>query len=228
RHVLEIGGGVGNLTSRLVERFAKVTVIEKDPELAGFLRSEFPGAKVIEGDALEVKYPDFDICVSNLPYSVSSPLIYRLVLYRNECVLMVQREFAERMVAEPGTNDYGRMSVTSRYHADVEILEEVPRTAFEPQPEVESAVVRLTPRKPHYRVEDEEFFMDFLRGVFTQRRKTLRNAIRNTTHITGIENPEEALKRIPEKYLRKRPGKISPGEFAEIVNEIKKIENDRG
>ncbi|MDY7083117.1 MAG: 16S ribosomal RNA methyltransferase A, partial [Halobacteria archaeon] len=160
-----------------------------------------------------------------LPYSASSPILFRLLPLEKPMVLTLQKEFAERMVAEVGEDDYGRLSVSAQHYADAEIMETVPRNAFEPSPEVQSAVVRLNPAEPEYEMEDEEFFLGFLRGVFTQRRKTLRNAIRNTTHITGIQDGDEAVERVPDKFLSKRAGKISPAEFAEIA-EIVKDEDD--
>jgi 16S rRNA (adenine1518-N6/adenine1519-N6)-dimethyltransferase len=222
-HLLEIGAGTGALTDRLLARAERVTAIERDPELAAFLRREFGGAiadgtlELIEGDALDVALPDFDACVSNLPYSASSELAFRLLPEGKPLVLMFQLEFAERMVADPGTGEYGRLSVTAGHYADAEIIEEVPKEAFDPQPRVESAVVRLTPREPAYEVNDEAFFLDFVKALFTQRRKTVRNAIRNTAHISGVADPEAVVEATEEELLRKRPGKLPPARFAELA-----------
>jgi len=222
-HLLEIGAGTGALTDRLLARAERVTAIERDPKLATFLRDEFADEieagklTLIEGDALDVELPAFDACVSNLPYSASSELAFRLLPEGKPLVLMFQLEFAERMVAEPDTADYGRLSVTARHYADAELVEEVPREAFDPQPCVESAVVRLTPRDPDYEISDEAFFLDFVKALFTQRRKTVRNAIRNTAHISGIENPEAVIEAVDEDLLGKRPGKLPPERFAELA-----------
>jgi len=217
-HVLEVGGGVGNLTQRLVERYDRVTVIELDRELARFLNDELGDTvEVLQGDAVDVPLPEFDVSVSNLPYSASSPVLFRLLPRAKPLVVTVQKEFADRVVAEPGEDDYGRLSVTAGRYAEPEILETVPPSAFEPEPEVESAVLRFV---PHDDVHGDGFFDDVVRGVFTQRRKTLRNALRNTTHITGIE--EELVYDVPEEILSKRPGKMTPEEFkrvAEILRE---------
>ncbi len=212
-HVLEIGGGVGNLTGRLLKNH-DVTVVELDRELARHLGDEYPEAELIQGDAASVDLPDFDACVSNLPYSVSSPVLFRLLPRRRPLVLLLQKEFAERAAAEPGTDSYGRLSVTAGQYADVELLETVPPSAFRPEPEVESAVARFTPTEG-YTVDDEEMFRDVVRAAFTQRRKTLRNALRNTTHITGID--EDAVDDLPEDLLRKRPGKMTPEEYVEVT-----------
>jgi 16S rRNA (adenine1518-N6/adenine1519-N6)-dimethyltransferase len=222
-HVLEIGGGTGALTDRLLVVADRVTVIERDPTLAAFLREEFAEAceserlDVIEGDALEVALPEFTTSVSNLPYGVSSEIAFRLLPRGRPLVLTFQLEFAERMAAEPGTPEYGRLSVTAGHYADVEVVETVPKEAFDPQPAVESAVVRTRPRDPAYSVPDDEFFMGFLRAVFTQRRKTMRNAVRNTAHISGLGDPDAVVAAADEELLGQRAGNLPPAAFARLA-----------
>ncbi|MFC6941849.1 16S ribosomal RNA methyltransferase A [Salinirubellus sp. GCM10025818] len=222
-HVLEVGGGTGALTDRLLAVADRVTVVERDPDLAGFLGEEFAEAvsagrlDVIEGDALDVDLPGFTASVSNLPYGVSSEICFRLLPRRRPLVLMLQREFAERMAAAPGTPEYGRLSVTAGHYADVEVVEPVPPTAFEPPPAVESAVVRCVPRDPDYEIPDEAAFMDLVRACFTQRRKTMRNAVRNTTHISGLSDPDAVVEAAGEELMGKRAGDVSPAEFARLA-----------
>jgi 16S rRNA (adenine1518-N6/adenine1519-N6)-dimethyltransferase len=222
-HLLEIGGGTGALTDRLLAVGDRVTVVEQDPALAAFIREEFAEAidegrlTVVEGDALDVGLPDFSACVSNLPYGISSEIAFRLLPYERPLVLMFQLEFAERMAAEAGTSEYGRLSVGTQHYADVEVVERVPREAFDPAPAVQSALVRTTPREPEYTVADEAFFFDFVKALFTQRRKTVRNAIRNTTHISGVEDGSAVVDAAPEALLSKRPGSLTPSEFAELT-----------
>jgi 16S rRNA (adenine1518-N6/adenine1519-N6)-dimethyltransferase len=222
-HVLEIGGGTGGLTDRLLAAADRVTVIERDPALASFLREEFADEiatdrlVVIEDDALDVELPAFTASVSNLPYGVSSEVAFRLLPESRPLVLMFQREFAERMAADPGTDEYGRLSVTAGHYADVEVVEPVPREAFSPPPAVESAVIRAIPRDPDYEVPDDKSFMALVRAVFTQRRKTMRNAIRNTTHISGIENPDALVAEADEELLGRRAGTVRPDEFARLA-----------
>ena len=218
-HALELGGGVGNLTQRLVEAYDRVTVVELDRELAGFLSEEFDvdgNADVVQGDAADVPLPDFDVCVSNLPYSASSPVLFRLLPRAAPLVVTVQKEFADRVVASPGEEDYGRLSVTAGRYAEPEILETVPPSAFYPEPEVESAVLRFEPREE---VRGDAFFDDVVRAVFTQRRKTLRNALRNTTHMTDID--EDAVGSLPDTLLSKRPGKMYPREFERVAEVLR-------
>jgi len=222
-HVLEIGAGTGALTDRLLAAADRVTAIERDPALAAFLREEFAAEieagdlTVVEGDALEVELPEFTASISNLPYGPSSELAFRLLPEKRPLVLMFQREFAERMAAEPGTDDYGRLSVTAGHYADAEVVEPVPKEAFSPPPAVQSAVVRTTPRDPDYEVDDEEFFMDFLKAVFTQRRKTMRNAVRNTAHISGLGDPDAVVEAAEEDLMSARAGNVTPAEFADLA-----------
>ncbi|WP_049899741.1 16S ribosomal RNA methyltransferase A [Halococcus agarilyticus] len=221
-HVLEIGAGTGALTDRLLNVADRVTAVERDARLAEFLREEFADARgegrleIAEGDALSVELPEFTASVSNLPYGVSSEVLFRLLPAKRPLVVTVQTEFAERMVADPGTAEYGRLSVTAGHYAECEIVETVPPEAFSPPPAVESAVVRTAPREPNYAV-DETAFLAFVRGVFTQRRKTVRNAIRNTTHISGIERPGAVVEAADEALLSQRAGDLAPAEFAELA-----------
>jgi 16S rRNA (adenine1518-N6/adenine1519-N6)-dimethyltransferase len=222
-HVLEIGGGPGILTDRLLAVADHVTVIERDPTFADHLREEFAAARedgrltVIEGDALEVDLPVFTACVSNLPYSASSEIAFRLLPLGKPLVLMFQKEFADRMAAESGSDEYGRLSVSAQHYADCEVVEYVPNTAFDPQPAVQSAVVRLTPRDPDYEVDDEAFFLDFVKAIFTQRRKTIRNGIRNTAHISGLDDPAAVVDAADEDLLGRRAGNVAPAEFAALA-----------
>jgi 16S rRNA (adenine1518-N6/adenine1519-N6)-dimethyltransferase len=222
--VLEIGGGTGALTDRLLATAEEAVVIERDPRLATFLREEFADAHetgrltVHEGDALELDLPAFTASVSNLPYGVSSELAFRLLPERRPMVATFQREFAERMAANPGTPEYGRLSVTAGHYAAVEVVETVPPAAFDPQPAVDSAVVRARPRTPDYEVPDDDFFMRFLRAVFTQRRKTMRNAIRNTGHISGLADPDAVVAVADEDLLGKRAGNLPPAAFARLAS----------
>ncbi|EMA66513.1 16S ribosomal RNA methyltransferase KsgA/Dim1 family protein [Halorubrum aidingense JCM 13560] len=235
-HLLEIGGGAGALTDRLLANAAAVdaetagsapashlSVIERDGAFADFLRREFSAAiddgllDVIEGDALDVDLPPFTACVANLPYGVSSEIAFRLLPERKPLVLMFQAEFAERMVASAGESEYGRLSVSAQHYAAVEIVERVPKEAFDPQPAVESAIVRCTPRDPDYEVGDEAFFLRFVKALFTQRRKTVRNAIRNTGHISGLDDPDAVVDAADEDLLSRRPGTLDPTAFAALA-----------
>lgn len=221
--VLEVGAGIGNLTDRLLVRADHVVAIERDARLVAFLREEFAEAvaagqlAVRHGDALEVDLPTFDGVAANLPYGVASEILFRLLPRRVPMVVMVQREFADRLCAEANTPAYGRLTVTAGYYARASITETVPPTAFDPPPPVESAVVVLTPRDPALDGDAEARFMDLVRAVFTQRRKTLRNAIRNTTHLSGIDDPQAVIEALPEGWADRRPGELDRDDYIELV-----------
>jgi len=218
--VLEIGAGYGNLTGELANKAGKVIAIEADALLAASLY-KWENVEVIIGDALKIEFPPFNKVISNLPYSISSPVTFKLLHYKFELgILMYQYEFAKRMVALPNTEDYSRLSVAVQYYADVEILEIVPRTAFSTPPQVQSAIVKLIPRPAPYRVKDEDFFMRFITAVFSQRRKKLRNAILNNAALLGIKDIdiEEALGKLPHEMIDRRAETIPSQELAMLAD----------
>jgi 16S rRNA (adenine1518-N6/adenine1519-N6)-dimethyltransferase len=203
---VEIGPGPGALTFRLAPRVAHLTAIEVDRDLAAELRPRLPeNVDLVVADVLDV-----DLCsladapfrvAGNLPYNISSPIIFQLfaaatgsgaelkfraakVLERApnrhpivDATLMVQREVADRLEAGPGSGDYGVLSISVQLHADVRRLLTLPPGAFRPPPRVHSAVVRLTFRPPAVSIPDERQFDAMVRSMFTQRRKTLANAL---------------------------------------------------
>lgn len=202
--VLEVGPGKGVLTRLLAPRVAKVVAIELDDELSDAL--DVPNVELVRGDAAQVELPPFDACVSNLPYQISSPFLFRL-LERDfrVAVLMVQKEFADRLIAEPGSEDYGRLSVSAQRRATVETMTRVPPGAFDPPPRVESAIVRLRPRAPGFDVPSN--FDAVVERAFAQRRKKLSNTL--------------GSKSIP--YADQRPEELSPAQFAEVAHALRRV-----
>jgi 16S rRNA (adenine1518-N6/adenine1519-N6)-dimethyltransferase len=214
--VLEIGAGYGNLTAKLAKKAGKVIAIEVDPELAPSIK-KVENVEVIIGDALIEKFPHFNKVISNLPYSISSPVTFKLLQHGFELgILMYQHEFAKRLVASPGNKDYGRLSIAVQYLAQVDILEVVSRHAFSTPPEVDSAIVRVVPRPPPYKVRDVDFFMKFITAAFSQRRKKLRNAILNNAAMLGIK--ETALEKLPQDIIEQRAETLSPEELAKLAD----------
>lgn len=212
--VLEIGAGYGNLTEKLAQKAGKVIAIEVDRELASSL-DRFENVEVIIGDALKLDFLHFNKVISNLPYSISSPVTFKLLEYKfDRGILMYQHEFAKRMAATPGNKDYGRLSIAVQFRANVEILEVVPRIAFSTPPEVNSAIVRLIPRPSPYNVKDVNFFMKFITAAFSQRRKKLRNALLNNAQYLGIK--DKALEKLPPDIIDRRAETISPEELAKL------------
>ena len=221
--VLEIGAGLGMLTQYLAQNAGKVIAIERDPRLADVLAARLPSnVQLVQGDALKIPLPAFDVVVSNLPYQISSPITFRLLNHRfKRGVLMYQREFAQRMVSPPGSSSYGRLSVELYYKADCRLLETVPKAAFYPPPRVESAIVRVVPRtKPPFPVADEPLFHTVVRALFSHRRKCARNALLASRSLFACDKTE--AKRVIDKlpYGDKRAGELAPSEFGEITDAL--------
>ena len=191
--VLEVGGGLGALTFELAVRAAHVYSVEVDPALYGYLsRRAPPNVTVIHGDALKLQWPRADVVVSNVPYSISTPLLLKVLKYGRPAVLTLQREVAERLVAEPGTENYGRLTVIARCLADVSVAMVIPPTAFYPPPEVHSALVLVRPRDPC--TDDVEGLERLTARLFSQRNRTLR-ALVSRGVISNVD-PELADKRV--------------------------------
>ncbi len=187
---LEIGPGPGALTSRLAPRVSHVTAIELDIEMIERLTPQLPAnVTLIHADFLDFDLsslpPDQPVrVVGNLPYNVSAPILFRLIdAHRRaggltDATLMLQREVAERLVARPATRDYGVLSILIQLHADVSRVLSLPPGAFRPAPKVHSTVVALRFRPPAVSLRHEPTFEAMVRSMFTQRRKTLMNALR--------------------------------------------------
>lgn len=224
--VLEIGPGVGTLTELLSKYAGKVFAVETDARMAEILRERaFGNVEIIKGDFLKIELPEFDKVVSNIPYSISSPLTFRLLSQGFEvAILAYQKEFAERMVANPGERNYSRLSVATYYFANAEILETLPPDAFYPAPDVESAIIKLTPkRKKPFKV-NEPLFFDMLRGLFSHKKKTLKKALFfSLSDVFGIDEKEkrrEILDSFDENLAKRRVFSLAPEELAEICNEL--------
>lgn len=227
RMVLEVGPGRGVLTRGLLDRGAEVIAVEIDPVLVEELRAAFApeiangSLHLIEGDALKVDLPPFELVVSNLPYSVSSPMTFRLLeIGFSEAILMFQAEFADRMVARVGTPACGRLTVMVQTVADVKRCFHIPPNAFSPRPQVHSTVVRITPRVPPYPIRDRKHYAEVVRVLFSQRRKTVRNGLRSGRGIFGADLVERMIASLPQEMLGLRPEALSLRDFAEIAGVV--------
>lgn len=189
--LVEIGPGQGALTGLLLEANGKLEAIELDRDLAALLRRRFaaqPGFVLHEADVLKFDFADIGCAgsgmriVGNLPYNISTPLLFHLLGYAgriHDMLFMLQREVVERMAARTGEDDYGRLSVMVQYHCRVEPLFTVPPGAFTPQPKVESAIVRLQPHPVlPCPARNPATLARVVREAFSQRRKTVRNALK--------------------------------------------------
>ena len=192
--LVEIGPGTGLLTDELVARAGHIHVVEIDRELAAALRERWPAERltVHESDVLEfdlASLPSPLRVAGNLPYNVSTPILFMIAAAADRIVdgtFMLQKEVVDRMVADPATGDYGRLSVMLQARFAMDKLFDVPPGAFTPPPKVDSAVVRMVPLgEDRLRPRDEDLFARLVAAAFSQRRKTLRNAVR------ALASPED-------------------------------------
>ncbi|MBN1245534.1 ribosomal RNA small subunit methyltransferase A [Candidatus Bathyarchaeota archaeon] len=224
--VLDAGAGFGFLTRFLANKCKCVLAVEKDPRVAVVLREQLIGlanVTVIEGDMLKVAVPSFSKMISIPPYQISSRLLLWLFDRGFEhTVLIFQKEFADRLVAAVGSEDYGWLTVTTRHSAEVKLLDAVPKSSFYPQPEVDSVIVRLTPwTAAPFEVKDEAVFRRMVRWLFTQRNKKLSNAlvpfIKSTLKLKK-EDAEKVVCTMP--FREKRARELPPEAFGELANAL--------
>ncbi len=197
-NIIEIGPGKGAITKLLLERIEKLDVIEIDRDLANALTSNI-GSKehltIHETDALKLDFSHFNHTdlriVGNLPYNISTPLLFHLLSYKEyvkDMIFMLQKEVVDRICAEPGNKQYGRLTIMLQCYCDVESLFVIKPGAFNPSPRVDSAIVKLIPLdKPRYELHDHESLKIIVRDAFSQRRKTIRNALKKHINETDIK-----------------------------------------
>jgi len=212
--VLEIGAGVGSLTEQLERKAKKVYAVEKDAALCEVLRERYPTrstTEVLEGDIMKLDLPKFDKVVASIPFSLSAPITYKLLLHNlgfGLAVLLYQKEFAQKMSATPRSEAYGRLSVITQALTDVENLAIVHRDAFYPSPPVTIAIVRLKEKEKKERiVEDKAMFFEFVTTAFDQRRKKMKRIFKGCFSESAVLAD-----------LEKRPEELTPVEFAKLAN----------
>jgi len=225
--VLEIGPGAGALTRHLHQRGAHLVLVELDPRAVEVLRTEVvtPGVELIEADilatdlkAIASRFPGPTLrVVGNIPYNITSPILFYLLDNRrliSDAMLMMQREVARRLVAHPGTKDYGILSILTQFYARTSTLFDVTPAAFVPPPAVTSTVVRLEMRPhPLVHARDEDHFRRMVRAVFSQRRKTLRNSLRI---LLG-----DAVRTLPASLpLERRPEELAVEELVALSDAL--------
>jgi 16S rRNA (adenine1518-N6/adenine1519-N6)-dimethyltransferase len=201
--VTEIGPGKGALTEYLLERAQHLIAVELDPELADYLAARFPQVELVRGDALQASLGTAGPIAGNLPYYVATPIISRVLRLGRVSTFLIQKEVAERITAGKGSRDYGYFSVECQFFAKVEYLFTVKPGSFRPPPQVDSAVIRLTPRAQR-EVEDAEGFLRFVGRCFQHKRKTLRNNL-------GVGD-------FPESGLRAE--QLTVAEFADLYRRL--------
>jgi len=225
---LEIGAGPGALTLRLAPRVAHLTAIELDAEMVATLAPQAPpNVTLIHADFLELDLSALSIerpfrVAGNLPYNASSPILFKLIATHRaaggmtDATLMVQREVADRLTAVPSTSDYGVLSILIQQHADVRRVLALPPGAFRPAPKVRSAVISLRFHAPVAAVVDEREFEAMVRIMFTQRRKTLVNALAPYASVQRID-ARTALDAVGIDP-RRRPETLQLSELAQLAD----------
>ncbi len=224
--VLEIGAGLGTLTRVLAERARQVMAVEVDPALLNVLRLELnslPNLTVIAGDILEMPLPSVSRIISNVPYSISSPLLLKILESSTweKAILTLQRDFAARLTAKVGSKEYGRLTIAATYYSEVKLHGSYPPESFLPAPEVYSQVVELKRRvNPAFHVERPEVYWRLSRILFTQRNRVLSKALK--TLSKGRDLPQAwsqvLLDRAPERLLARRVRELGPEDFAALAD----------
>ncbi|WP_374719662.1 16S rRNA (adenine(1518)-N(6)/adenine(1519)-N(6))-dimethyltransferase RsmA [Parageobacillus toebii] len=238
---IEIGPGIGALTEQLARRAKKVVAFEIDQRLLPILEdtlSPYGNVRIIHQDVLKAdihrviaeEFTDVTdiMVVANLPYYVTTPIIMKLLTDRlpiRGMVVMLQKEVADRLAAKPGTKDYGSLSIAIQYYTEAETVMTVPRTVFIPQPNVDSAVIRLMKRKqPPVKVEDEAFFFQVVRASFAQRRKTiLNNLVNNLPNGKAMKEQIERVLTETDIDPRRRGETLAMEEFAALSNALRHV-----
>jgi 16S rRNA (adenine1518-N6/adenine1519-N6)-dimethyltransferase len=223
--LVEIGPGLGALTAPLLARIAQLHVVELDRDLAARLRAAYPPERLVvhAEDALRFDFGALPAplrVAGNLPYNISTPLLFRLAGFAprlRDLHFMLQREVVDRMVAAPSSSEYGRLSVMLQYRFEMARLFVVGSGAFSPPPKVESAVVRMVPRPAAaLGARDDALLGRLVTAAFTKRRKTLRNA------LDGVV--DEATLRALEIDPRLRPENLGVEDYVRIANSISRVE----
>jgi len=224
--VLDAGAGFGFLTRFLSDKCKSVIAVEKDPQIARVLRQQLrnlANVTVIEGDVLKAKLPDFNKVIAIPPYYLSSEFIVWLLERNIECAVMIlQKEFANRLVAVVGSDDYGWLTVLTFQRAEAKIFEGVSKSAFYPQPEVDSVIVSLKPwSKSPFEVRDKLFFKQLTKWLFTQRNKKLAKALvpfLKTNLRLDKQEAEKLASSLP--FQERRARELLPEHFGELANVI--------
>jgi 16S rRNA (adenine1518-N6/adenine1519-N6)-dimethyltransferase len=230
-YALEIGPGLGALTTRLLDNAAHVCAIEKDPQFLDLLRVKLPGLHLVAGDALKVSWDDLQLpksnvkVVANLPYSISKPMLRRLMEewrpQLQSATLTVQKEVAERIVAAPNTSAYGPMAIMCALHGKAQKIFDIAPGSFLPPPEVTSSVVHIEMRPtPAIEIADEKWFWSVVRAAFGQRRKQLGNTLRAVqSDKTKLHSALQSSEIDPQR----RGETLSLQEFATLAAHLKSL-----
>ena len=229
--IIEIGPGLGSLTSKLADNAKKVVAIELDQNMIEILKERFSlykNVEIIHGDIMKVDLKEIIgeekkvKIVANLPYYITTPIVMKLLeenLKMKSITVMVQKEVGERFCAIPGGKEYGAITVSINYYSDPKIVLDVPKDNFNPIPEVDSCVVQLKLKKNHIELKDKKLFFRLIKIAFSQRRKNIGNS------LTGIGMTKQEVKEMLEALsldINLRAENLSINQYAQIANYIAK------
>ena len=223
--VLDVGAGLGFLTRLLAGRCKRVLAVESDSRLVKLLRDQLKGmcnVEIVKGNVLKMSTLHFNKVVSIPPYHISSPLLLWLFGKRFDCgALIFQREFANRFAASVGSENYGWLTVVTYYYAEVELLDDVPRWMFYPQPEVDSMIVRLKPRKPPpFNLKNKALFKQLVQALFTRRNRKVRNAVLPFLKRAQATAAETGVEAASLPFQDKRVRELAPEDFGALANAL--------
>lgn len=248
--VLEIGPGIGTLTCELSSKAKKVIAIEQDPTIFDILKERLENENItnvelINDDALNVDFPEFNKIISNLPYQISSPITFKFLEYDfDTAILMYQKEFANRMKGKVGTKDYSRLSAMLYFKCEVELLTNVSAESFIPKPKVDSTVIKLSPKIPEFEGElsklaiseinedDFRIYSKFTKALFQHKNKKARNALIDSRHEVSSLDKKEFKNKLNSitstkinDLLSERVLKISPENILFLSKQLDPILN---
>lgn len=248
--LLEIGPGIGTLTCELSSKAKKVIAIEQDPTIFDILEERLENENItnvelINDDALNVDFPEFNKIISNLPYQISSPITFKFLEYDfDTAILMYQKEFANRMKGKVGTKDYSRLSAMLYFKCEVELLTNVSAESFIPKPKVDSTVIKLSPKIPEFEGElsklaiseineaDFKVYSKFTKALFQHKNKKARNALIDSRHEVSSLDKKEFKNKLNSitstkinDLLSERVLKISPENILFLSKQLDPILN---
>ena len=248
--ILEIGPGIGTLTCELSSKAKKVIAIEQDPTIFDILKERLENENItnvelINDDALNVDFPEFNKIISNLPYQISSPITFKFLEYDfDTAILMYQKEFANRMKGKVGTKDYSRLSAMLYFKCEVELLTNVSAESFIPKPKVDSTVIKLSPKIPEFEGElsklaiseineaDFKVYSKFTKALFQHKNKKARNALIDSRHEVSSLDKKEFKNKLNSitstkinELLSERVLKISPENILFLSKQLDPILN---
>lgn len=236
--VLEIGAGTGSITTKLLQKAKRVIAYETDKKLAKELLNKVNVSSelrnkldLIQDDALRNDFPHFDLCVSNIPFNISCPVILKLIKYDFKCAyILVQKEFGDRLIARPGSKDYSRLSVIIQLIANVEHVMKVSKNSFVPPPKVDTCFMKIEPKVPRPPININEFDM-LLKICFGRKNKTLlgnlktpliQAKIKNIKEFSNL-NPDNVIDQIVDNVglIDSRSSKMDIDDFLKLLLEFK-------